>query len=280
MTRFARLVPILALLACGCKEKAPAHGKMGVSIPIAPPTFRVIPAGLDPNTAPIPGAVGDIIQVSGSRKSYALTLTGWVDFPSTGGGVPDGGLAISTIDGGGLVGTGTVASPLGVVGFPGTLVGPVVGSSTASWTVSGLSGETDGDYEGVIHLVVGAGTADLEFLPNGSTANTNSVTFQVYFGGGVSPINQSAYLDFGNFTAADEAEIRFRISSKKQAGRLFEAHSYRNVGGTITQWNTMGAWTDATAVMTSFVIRFSTNAAGDLAAGSWMKWRPLGFTAG
>lgn len=113
MTRLLRVLPVVALLVLGCKEKP--H-RMGASVNIAPTGInQVISASVDPNAANLPGAVGTIIQVAGGGKAYAKGADGlWHVFPNTdagsgssGGGIaPDGGVKFP------LGGVGTVANPI------------------------------------------------------------------------------------------------------------------------------------------------------------------------
>jgi hypothetical protein len=109
MKRVASLLVVVAALGVGCKPKA--H-KMGAAAPVGAPAFQTIPAGVNPNTANIAGAVGNIVQNSGSTGAWALGPNGWVTFPqdggaSSGGGInPDGGVVAP------LVGAGTPTSPL------------------------------------------------------------------------------------------------------------------------------------------------------------------------
>lgn len=139
MTPLKRLFPLLALLAFGCKAKPPAH-RMGTSVNIAPTgVFQVIPATMDPNAANLPGAVGTRVQNAGGANAWDKGTDGlWhVVTGSSGGGVPDGGLAVSVADGGGVLGNGTVANPLTAA----TQFGPntiVSLNNTASTPVSAL----------------------------------------------------------------------------------------------------------------------------------------------
>lgn len=93
-------VALLVVSALGCK---PTAHRMGVAAPVGPPTFQTIPAGMDPNAAHIPGAIGNIIQNAGSTGAWTLTSTGWVAFPQAGGGggtVSSATAPLSITDGG------------------------------------------------------------------------------------------------------------------------------------------------------------------------------------
>jgi hypothetical protein len=145
-----RLAPILlavaTFLTVGCK---PAPQKMGVALPTAPPIFQIIPAGANPNTLGIPGAVGNRVQNSGGAAAWVMGPGGvWIaDPPPTGSFVPDGGAPITVSAP--LSGTGTVASPVviptstnGVDGFLSaadhTTFGAKLSSVSASAPFGGL----------------------------------------------------------------------------------------------------------------------------------------------
>src|SRR5579863_9676288 len=187
-----------ALLAMGCHRSAPQPTPIPWHQPtpvgaVSPGQFHVIPFGYNPSVSGWPGAVGDIVQNAGSTSAWVrngTADTAWQTFPG---------------------------------GSSGTLVGPVVGSTTASIAVTGLSGETDGDYEGVVHIVASSlsGAPDLQFLPNGVTGTSSSFDNQQYSGGSLPA--SAAYLTLGqSYTSNDTIDVYFRISSKKSAARHFQ----------------------------------------------------------
>lgn len=97
---------VVAVVGAGCAGTMPAPHRLG-TIPVSQPQFQVIPAGLDPNAASIPGAIGNIVQNAGSSGAWVFNGTAWVTFPPVGGGgnVAVRGVATSNIT---LSGTQTV----------------------------------------------------------------------------------------------------------------------------------------------------------------------------
>jgi len=174
MKRFVGLVLVVAALL-GC-EANPVPKKYGA----AQPPGRIVT--FDPSVQGLSGAVGEVVYQSGGAAAWVKNGTGntaWQTFPTAGGGT-------ITTDAT-LTGAGTVGSPLGInpatVSVMSDVVAIAAGSQT-DLTVSGLAGETDGDYEIDFNLIVqGAGTitfylrpfgaSDANMLSDTITSNTN-----------------------------------------------------------------------------------------------------------
>jgi hypothetical protein len=105
MNRLAQIVPLLALLAFGCKQSTPAH-RMGTSVNIAPTgVFQIIPAGVDPNDINLPGAVGTRVQNAGGANAWDKGSDGlWHSVTGASGGGGQDASAVQ-ITGGTIVNT-------------------------------------------------------------------------------------------------------------------------------------------------------------------------------
>lgn len=190
-----RLLVILAMAAAvGCK---PTAHKMAAALPVAPPIFQIIPAGTNPNTLKIPGAVGTRVQNSGGQQCWVMAPGGvWVADPpptdggSSGGGIaPDGGVLAP------LAGVGTVASPLSIsaatTSAPGSMsasdksklnsIGPTWVASEMS-TAQTLLGSTVTSYQyayGLDFAASSANTGTIAYSAGGVQVQTTTTTSKV-----------------------------------------------------------------------------------------------------
>lgn len=146
---------VLVLLGVGCGSGSKAPARKYTSVPVAQPMFQVIPANVDPNTARIPGAPGNIVQnAQPDGRSWALDSTRvWQAFPGSGGGgtvssataplsIADGGvmqISAATPDAGGTMSATDKAKLDGI---------NPVGWDTTQWaTIKGILGSQVNDYD-------------------------------------------------------------------------------------------------------------------------------------
>lgn len=147
----------------------------------------------------------------------------------------------------------------------------VTGADVQTVDFTGLSGDTDGDYE-IEFYVVGKGSSTLVLQPELLTTNQSSRGF---FSGNAGPIT---FLSGG--TALSSVAIsnalnfagRMTLRSKSGQGeRLFTSTVYET-DLYMTQMN--GMWTDTTTVMTQ--LRIKALAGAHIGVGSWFVVRKLG----
>ena len=154
-------------------------------------------------------------------------------------------------------------------------------SAASSITISGLNGDTDGDYELVGSLILPAATVNnlLVLKPNGDAGNATSLALIGVSGSSTG--NQAVTLIVGiPNTSGLQVIIDFiiRFTSKSGDGpHLYTSQSSYLDAVSRTNWSCTGQYTSTSTPITSLVI--SSNQAGSMASGSFVRWRALGFTA-
>lgn len=161
--------------------------------------------------------------------------------------------------------------PPGAEGSYVTLAAPA-----ANLTITGLNGETDGDYEifGQIISVATAGSENYIFMPNGLATNAVSATNSS--SGALTFPADYAFLNIGLVSASEGFSFHILFTSKTGHLRYFEATAYRDIS-VRQDFFTTGRWTDTTTTVTSFSI--GSALASNIDTGSWLKWRRRGFSS-
>lgn len=117
--KVARIATVVVVLFAATCSSSVDKGKLK-AVPIAQPMFQVIPAGVNPNTVGIAGAVGNIVQnAQPDGRSWTLGTGGvWQAFPSAGGGgvTADGGVSAPLVCSGApdAGSCGTPSNPLAI----------------------------------------------------------------------------------------------------------------------------------------------------------------------
>ena len=155
----------------------------------------------------------------------------------------------------------------------GTLV--TLGSNSTNWDfATGLNGDTDGDYEISGQLTSASGTPLFTLQPNAISANQNSVGPTGNSAGVASAISPQTTLFIGDNSGS--VVFLARLTSKSGRIRFWKCSTQRGLSGTV-EYEIGGMWQDTVTVITS--LRINSSIASAIAAGSWIRWRRLGFTA-
>jgi hypothetical protein len=150
------------------------------------------------------------------------------------------------------------------------------------FTINGLTGDTDGDYElyGMIFLAAGVANP-LVCNPNGDT------TFGIYEGefiqgqggGAFAAARTSLFINDTAGPVADGLPLHFRARLKSKSGegpRFWECTSYCTEAGGHSIVQSAGQWLNTTDEITSVSI---LGANLSMLAGSYVAWRSLGFNS-
>jgi len=180
-----------------------------------------------------------------------------------------------------LTGAGTVGSPLGINTSNVTVmsdVAAIAGGSVTDLTVSGLAGETDGNYEIDYNLIIqGAGTIELHLRPFGASDSNLLSSVLVCNTNVVQAFAQQAGLILG-YCSSGGVQMRFAgrafLQSKSGQWRFFEATS-REVRATpiYEQSRCVGHASDTATVITDLTIHATV--ASSILVGSKMVVRKL-----
>lgn len=138
-------------------------------------------------------------------------------------------------------------------------------------TVSGLNGDTDGEYLVDGLFFVSAGGTSLKFQIQ--TADTNLSGFSSnLLVGGVATTNCSiaqASQNPATFSSSDTIYFQGRINARSGYTRFMALQMWGTKGGSTTAWNFYCFWNDSSTVMTSMSLASSLSTG--LAAGSRLR---------
>ena len=193
-------------------------------------------------------------------------------------------------EGGGAVtaapasGAGTVASPVTVTAAAMTTAESTaydsittLGSASADIDISGLAGDTDGDYEfeGVLLLEGNASANIVTLQPNNLSTNQTGRTVFAVHGTGADGSNTSSLLVAGPTNTADSTCVfRGRLSSKSGRVRVFTCTSMSTqTNGDSFGYDTVAYWTGTATAITS--LRFHSSIALGFNIGSFVRLRRL-----
>ncbi len=159
----------------------------------------------------------------------------------------------------------------------------VAGAAATTIAITGLAGNTQGDYElyGRLLLVANPVFNLITIQPNADSGNAesdaiSSITSTVA-GSSVARLDVAAP---NTTTNAVTLNFRVRIKSKAADGlRYYEAGAYwlDGSGSARSTQQATGRWTDVANEITSLVV--VSNQASSMSIGSYVAWRSLGFTA-
>lgn len=161
------------------------------------------------------------------------------------------------------------------------------GSAVQDLTVSGLTGDTDGDYEIVGRILYLANGALVKYSLQPNAITTNQQGAPIYATGaatgsfaqlnatlGISQVQEAVA------HALNTLDFRATLSSKTgSGGRLWNCNSIlRQSSGAAVQMTLFtGVWEEAATAITSLVLHSDT--AASILTGSYIRVRKLGFTA-
>lgn len=167
-----------------------------------------------------------------------------------------------------------------------TLTGPdlgtlftVTGSDVQDFDLTGLAGDTDGDYEITGHIIADTNGRSYFLRPNGAAPTTlNGTYFFSNAGTLTGNANQTdAKVAISNTGAV--ADVVIRVSSKSGRIRMITGWSFTKTttaSANLPVWFCY-IWEDTATVITK--ITFHGDAASSIKVGSAFRIRKLGFTA-
>ena len=211
-------------------------------------------------------SVNGVIQVSSNG-------TDWADL--SGGGT----VTTDTT----LTGDGSISTPLGINPSTVAIMSDVVsiaGGAVTDLTLSGLSGETDGNYQIDFNLIVqGAGTIQFNLRPFGTdeTSLLSNTLAAPSGGGAVTCFGQQTGLVLG-YASSGGVQMRFLgrafLVSKSGAWRFFESTAQEARAAPIYEHlRSAGHSSDTTTAITALTIH--ADVASSILTGSKMKVRKL-----
>jgi hypothetical protein len=131
----------------------------------------------------------------------------------------------------------------------------IASAQNQSLTISGLNGDTDGDYQVDFDLDCSTNApGPIEIRPNGLTASLES---QIVYASGLSApggTNKTTWEVTGNGGTCKAAGTFF-INSKTGRPRFIQGQAINDTGATLLQYTMTGLWLDTSTVITSLVIR-------------------------
>lgn len=143
--------------------------------------------------------------------------------------------------------------------------------------VSGLSGDTDGDYEfdGLINVPAdGVNLATFTIQPNGLSTNQASSTNNVFSGGAGFSDQASLFIAGSQDGAGGTIRFHGRLWSKTETGRLYICHARRRTS-TPVSYVTEGDWNALTAITSLRLASNYNGGAAGILTGSFIRVRRL-----
>jgi hypothetical protein len=183
-----------------------------------------------------------------------------------------------------VAGNLTKSAATGAVTLTGPDVGTlftVTGSDVQDMDLTGLAGDTDGDYEVRGHIIADTTGRTYTLRPNGTLPTTLNGSYFYNNAGGptLTPAANQTDALFGISNSAATCDFVLRMSSKSGAIRMINGQSFTK---TTVAANCLPLWfgyifEDTSTVITKLTIHGS--AAGSIKVGSKVAIRKLGFTA-
>lgn len=147
----------------------------------------------------------------------------------------------------------------------------VVGAAVQNIDFTGLSGNTDGDYQIEYYLVGGAGSATIALQPENDPGNLviNGFFIRNDGSGGANPDSTETVLYIGDASRISHGKLTLR-SKAGQGSRLFTNENLQEPQ--VLQYY-MGLWTDSITVLSK--LRIHCAIAGGIGVGSWFVLHKL-----
>jgi hypothetical protein len=190
----------------------------------------------------------------------------------TGGG--GGGTVATVVAGAGIsVDSSDPANPI-VKTDPGTLF-TVTGSAVQLYEITGLTGDTDGDYEVEINWTGDTNGDTLRLQFNGADPSASKGGYIINQGGAVfASATLTNTMLIGTITAGLTCDIRLRIASKSGRNRLISGLWVPDAGQ-----DAVVAYTNKDTGVAITKLSFLCSRAAGIKVGTAFRIRKLGFTA-
>jgi hypothetical protein len=187
-------------------------------------------------------------------------------------GLPEAGKQVLLVDSTGtpyLLNSDGTRSQVGAGADPGAIV--TLGANATDLDVSGLLGDTDGDYEFVFDLLL-ANSVNVFLQPNALSTNQTSAFTTTQPGGSVTA--SAARTDwFITDSSTDGGSFgRINLTSKTGRNRLIWVSTRR----TAAHIYMLGKWAETATAITS--LRFHCDTASGILSGSYVRTQKRGFT--
>jgi hypothetical protein len=273
----------------GIASPAVAFHVQGAATTVAAVESLTAASGLAVSQVKVAGNITGSLTGTGASYVESANVTVKTDSITLTGNRP-GGISISAADAAGTVrlySGGTVAANLrATVSAAGAWTVPkagvlatVAGAATATFSITGLAGDTYG-YKLTMHIInATASDCVLRLRPNGASTNLNSiVTTQNEAATSASAVDTTWWLC--NMRASSEAfivvDVRAKTGHRRRAS--WHATSSKNADQLAVQLVGSGGWNETATELTSFDV--VSDVATSIAIGSTIRAEAVAFLLG